>query len=49
MIGDRYKDVYYSSNDTVYKPFPPLLAAGNTIAKTLAFFACDFSSSQVLI
>lgn len=30
MIGDRYKDVYYSNNDTVYKPIPPLLAAGNT-------------------
>lgn len=44
MIGDRYKDVYYSSNDTVYKSILPSLAA-----KTPAFFAYDFTSSKVLI
>lgn len=37
MIGDRYKDVYYSNNDTVYKPIPPLLAAGNTKKKNQHF------------
>lgn len=49
MIGDRYKDIYYSTNDTVYKSIPPSLSAGNAIAKTPAFFAYDFTSSKVLI
>lgn len=49
MIGDRYKDVYYSINDTVYKSIPPSLAAANTIAKTPAFVACYVTSSKVLI
>lgn len=49
MIGDRYKNVYYSSNDAVYKSILPSLAAGNTIAKTPAFFAYDFTNSKVLI